>query len=59
MLIASTTDEESDLIVNLIASLFEITDNGQPTFHLGCAIEWDPENQTIKISQTTYVQSIL
>lgn len=59
MLIASNTDEESDRVVDLIGSLFEITDNGQPTFHLGCAIERNLEKKTIRVHQSTYIQSIL
>ena len=59
MLITSTTNKESDLIINQIASLFEITKNGQPTFHLGCAIEQDTNQRSIKVSQTRYIQSIL
>lgn len=59
MLIASSSVTESDTVVNELASLFEITDNGSPTFHLGCTITRDRENHTLKIDQKSYIQSIL
>lgn len=59
MLIASSSTAESDAIVNAISLLFEITDNGTPTFHLGCSITCNRDTQTLKLDQQTYIQSIL
>ena len=38
MLIASASKKESDAVIDTLASLFEITNNGSPNFHLGCGI---------------------
>lgn len=59
MLIASTNNVESNAVVASLASQFEITDNGEPTLHLGCAIERDRANRIIRIHQTSYCESIL
>ena len=59
MLIALSSTTKSDVVVNSLASLFEITDNGTPSFHLGCSITHNREDHTIKIDQQTYVQLIL
>lgn len=59
ILIVSSSMTESDAVVNSQCKLYEITDNGEPTFHLGCQIEHDRTNQTIKLSQQSYTLSIL
>jgi hypothetical protein len=59
MLIASTSDAESDAVVAALASRLEITDNGEPKLHLGCTIERDRVNRTIKLHQKSYTESIL
>ena len=59
MLIASSSTQESDAMINTLASLFNLTDNGTPTFHLGCSITCNRGMHMIKIDQQTYTQSIL
>ena len=59
MLIASTSDAESDTVVYALQSIFEITDNGEPTLHLGCGITRDRTNGTLKLDQHSYILSIL
>lgn len=59
MLIASGNKRESDAVVAEISTLFEITDNGKPTFHLGCGITCDRSSNTLKLDQKTYTLSIL
>ncbi|KAF7374996.1 Integrase catalytic domain-containing protein [Mycena sanguinolenta] len=59
MLIASSSIAESDAVVAALASQFEITDNGEPKFHLGCSIERDRANRTLRIDQKSYTESIL
>jgi hypothetical protein len=56
MLIALTSDAESDAVVAALASRLEITDNGEPKLHLGCTIERDRINRTIKLHQ--HIQSL-
>ena len=41
MLIASSSADESNSVVTALATQFEITDNGEPTLHLGCSLERD------------------
>ncbi|CAK5271565.1 unnamed protein product [Mycena citricolor] len=57
MLIASSSTKESNLVVEELAKQFEITDNGEPKFHLGCSITRDDDG--IRLDQKTYVESIL
>jgi len=59
MLIASSTASESDAVVAVLASQFEITDNGEPKLHLGCSIERNRANRTIQLNQHSYTKSIL
>jgi hypothetical protein len=58
MLLGSAGKAESDLVVAQLRSLYEITDNGEPTLHLG--IQRDRERRTIKlVDQCAYTVSIL
>jgi hypothetical protein len=59
MLIASTSNAESDAVAAALTSQFEITDNGEPKLHLGCIIERDHVNGTLKLHQKSYTESIL
>ena len=59
MLIASSSVKESDFVMDQLTSLFEITNNGEPTFHLGCGISRDRTARSISIDQYRYTQSIL
>lgn len=59
MLLGSAGKAESDLVVAQLRSLYEITDNGEPTLHLGCNIQRDRERRTIKLDQRAYTVSIL
>jgi hypothetical protein len=59
MLIASTSDAESDAVASALASQFEITDNGEPKLHLGCTIERNHDGHMIKLHQKSYTESIL
>jgi hypothetical protein len=59
MLIGSNSTKESDMVIEELASLFDITDNGEPNFHLGCRITRDCKHRTIHLDQSTYTQSIL
>jgi hypothetical protein len=59
MLIGSSSISESNAIIAELGSLFEITDNVEPKFHLGCTIERWRARRTIKLHQQAYVQSIL
>jgi hypothetical protein len=59
MLIASSSMAESDAVVVALASQFEITDNGEPKLHLGCSIERNRANRTIRLDQKAYTESIL
>lgn len=36
VLTALTSKQESESVINELASLFEITNNSEPSFHLGC-----------------------
>jgi hypothetical protein len=59
MLIASTSPTESDAVVTALGSMFEITDNKEPTLHLGCGINRHRESRTLKLDQHSYTESIL
>jgi hypothetical protein len=59
MLVGSSGTSESDAVVLALKSLFDITDNGEPTYHLGCGIHRDRQNRTIKLDQGAYTLSIL
>jgi hypothetical protein len=59
MLIASTSNAESDAVAATLTSQFEITDNGKPKLHLRCTIERDHINGTLKLHQKSYAESIL
>lgn len=59
MLIASSSVSESDAVIEALSSLFEITNNGEPSFHLGCSITRNRETRTLKIDQHAYIESIL
>jgi virulence-associated protein VapD len=59
ILIASNSKDESNAAVRDIAKLYEITDNSNVNFHLGCTIERWRQNRTIKLHQQSYVISIL
>jgi hypothetical protein len=59
MLIGSSSKEESSSILTDLGSLFEITDNKEPKYHLGCTIERWRSRRSIKVHQQGYVQSIL
>jgi hypothetical protein len=59
MLIGSSSVTEANTIIADLSSLFEITENVEPKFHLGCTIERWRSRRTIKLHQQAYVQSIL
>lgn len=59
MLIASNSKSESDSVVAGLSALFEITDNGEPSLHLGCNVKRDRERKMLKLDQHLYTQSIL
>jgi hypothetical protein len=59
MLIGASSVEEAETIVKDLGSLFEITNNEEPKFHLGCTIERWRSRRTIKLHQQGYVVSIL
>jgi hypothetical protein len=59
MLIGTSSTKEASSIVQDLRSLFEITDNREPKYHLGCTIERWRSCGTIKVHQQGYVQSIL
>jgi hypothetical protein len=59
MLIAANSVAKADLVIAQLKSLFDLTDNSKPTFHLACGITHDRANRTIKIDQLAYTESIL
>jgi hypothetical protein len=59
MLITSTSSAESDLVVSQLANMFEITDNKEPTLHLGCGITRSRDERKLKLDQKAYAESIL
>ncbi len=59
MLIASTSKKESNDVVNAIRQHFELTDNPDVNFHLGCTLIRWRSRRTLKLHQQSYTQSIL
>jgi hypothetical protein len=59
MLIASTTTAKSDMVVKQLAQMFEITDNKEPTLHLGCGVQHWRDQRKLKLDQQSYSESIL
>lgn len=59
MLIGSSSTLESDAVVEQLGSTFEITDNGEPAYHLGCGITRNRVNGTLRLDQRSFTQSIL
>lgn len=59
MLIASSSITESNAVVADIAKFFEITDNHDVRFHLGCAVTRWRSRRTLKLDQHAYTVSIL
>jgi hypothetical protein len=59
ILIGASSKSEATSIVADLGSLFEITNNEEPKFHLGCSIERWRSRCSIKVHQQGYIQSIL
>jgi hypothetical protein len=59
ILLASTTTAESDNVVTDISKHYDITDNRDVNFHLGCAIIRWRTRSTIKLHQEAFTASIL
>ena len=59
MLISSSTKAESNAVVSDIAKHYEITDNPDVNFHLGCTIIRWRSHLTIKMHQEAFTVSIL
>ena len=59
MLIASTSKAESDDVIASLTNFYEITDNTNVNFHLGCSIIRWRSRRAIKVHQESYTTSIL
>jgi hypothetical protein len=59
MLIASSSKAESDAVVSDLAKHYEITDNPNVNFHLGCTIIRWRSRRTMKLHQEAFAVSIL
>ena len=58
LLIASSTKEIADEVINDLKSKFKITDLGIPEYVIGIHIDYDKENHVLKLNQRLYIETI-
>ena len=59
ILLASTSQHESDDVTKNLGQIFDLTDNGDVQWLLGCKVTRARSRGTIRLTQETYTESIL
>ncbi len=59
ILLGSTSEGESDTVTEALGNIFDITDNGEPEYFLGCKIIRYRSRRSLEVNQEPYTGQIL